>query len=189
MSALAGPGYAVIPDYAGARLVQSLLTSRLDRQRLGQFQAAGVGVGGRHAIRTDIRGDRIAWVDEPRAVAEAEFLADLDVLRLNLNRSLMVGLHDVQMHFASFAPGFGYVRHLDRSPGGLDRVVSVVYYLNTEWEPGDGGELQIETDAGPVLVSPRADTLVMFLSDRFIHAVLPALRERHSLTGWFHRRA
>lgn len=189
MSALAGPGYAVIPDYAGAQSVQSLLMARLDRQRLGEFQAAGVGVGGRHTIRPDIRGDRIAWVDAPCRVAESAFLSDLDRLRVSLNRSLMVGLHDVQMHFASFAPGRGYVRHLDRSPGGLDRVVSVIYYLNPEWEPGDGGELQIETDTGPVIVCPRADTMVMFLSDRFLHAVLPAVRERHSLTGWFHRRA
>jgi SM-20-related protein len=175
-------------DYAGPATVQALLAARLERQRLGQFQPAGVGGRGRREVRTDIRGDRIAWLEAPLSGAESQFTAGLDALRVSLNRSLMIGLHDVELHFASYAPGCGYVRHLDRSPGGLDRVISVIYYLNTEWKTGDGGELQIETDSGPVLVCPKADTLVLFLSDRFIHAVLPAVRERHSLTGWLHRR-
>jgi SM-20-related protein len=38
-------------------------------------------------------------------------------------------------------------------------------------------------------VLPVAGTLVCFLSDRFEHEVLPATRERLSLTGWFRRRA
>jgi len=188
VSALVGPGYAVMEDYAGPATVQALLAARLERQRLGQFQPAGVGGRGRREVRTDIRGDRIAWLEAPLSGAESQFTAGLDALRVSLNRSLMIGLHDVELHFASYAPGCGYVRHLDRSPGGLDRVISVIYYLNTEWKTGDGGELQIETDSGPVLVCPKADTLVLFLSDRFIHAVLPAVRERHSLTGWLHRR-
>jgi SM-20-related protein len=37
-------------------------------------------------------------------------------------------------------------------------------------------------------VSPCAPTLVAFLSERFEHEVLPARRERLSLTGWFGRR-
>jgi SM-20-related protein len=32
---------------------------------------------------------------------------------------------------------------------------------------------------------PDAGRLVCFLSDRFPHQVLPARRERFSLTGWF----
>jgi hypothetical protein len=35
----------------------------------------------------------------------------------------------------------------------------------------------------------RGGTLVVFLSDRFPHEVLPARRERLSLAGWFRRRS
>ena len=38
-------------------------------------------------------------------------------------------------------------------------------------------------------VLPRGGTLVVFLSDRFPHEVLPARRERLSLAGWFRRRS
>ncbi len=37
-------------------------------------------------------------------------------------------------------------------------------------------------------VLPIAGRLVCFLSDRFIHEVLPARRERLSLSGWFRKR-
>jgi len=37
-------------------------------------------------------------------------------------------------------------------------------------------------------VHPTGGTLVLFLSERFAHEVLPAKRERLSLTGWFKSR-
>jgi SM-20-related protein len=35
------------------------------------------------------------------------------------------------------------------------------------------------------VVIPQLNTLVLFLSERFPHEVLPAKRVRYSLTGWF----
>ena len=32
---------------------------------------------------------------------------------------------------------------------------------------------------------PKASTLVVFLSDKFFHKVLPAKQKRYSITGWF----
>lgn len=37
-------------------------------------------------------------------------------------------------------------------------------------------------------VLPQAGTLALFLSSEMPHEVLPATRERLSLTGWFRRR-
>jgi SM-20-related protein len=37
-------------------------------------------------------------------------------------------------------------------------------------------------------VLPQGGRLLTFLSERFEHEVLPAHRERISLTGWFRRR-
>ena len=62
-------------------------------------------------------------------------------------------------------------------------------YLNESWSAGDGGALRLHLPAGQQDVLPRAGTLVAFLSGRFEHEVLPARRERLSLTGWFTRRA
>lgn len=189
MDGLAGPGYAVWPGYAGADTARVLSAVLAGRQSAGRFRPAEVGGGSSRALRSDVRGDTISWIDECALGPAAAFFAGLEDLRLLGNRELMLGLATLEMHFASFAPGRGYARHRDLSPHGVDRVVSLIYYLNHRWESGDGGELEIETDEGPVLIEPRADTLVVFLSARFYHTVLPAVRERHSVTGWFHRRA
>jgi len=34
-------------------------------------------------------------------------------------------------------------------------------------------------------VFPHANTLVVFLSDKFPHEVLPAKKKRYSIAGWF----
>ena len=63
----------------------------------------------------------------------------------------------------------------------------MIYYLNDEWEEGHGGELRLwplpEEEAAAVVVAPRADRLVLFISS-LEHEVLPAWRPRYALTTW-----
>ena len=72
------------------------------------------------------------------------------------------------------------------------RTLTTVLYLNPDWQSADGGQLRIYTDPDYPgryqEVQPLAGTLVAFLSARFEHEVMPASRERLSLTGWFKRR-
>jgi SM-20-related protein len=139
-------------------------------------------------VRPQIRGDRICWLLAAESAAEREILSRLEALRVELNRTLMLGLVDFECHYAIYAPGARYARHLDRSPRGAERVVSVVLYLNEAWCAADGGELVIAADDGEVTVAPAGGTLVIFLSQRFEHEVRVAQRARLSLTGWFRRR-
>ncbi len=71
-------------------------------------------------------------------------------------------------------------------------MISCILYLNPDWTPEDGGLLRIyppdATDEAGIDVVPHAGTFVCFLSDRIPHEVLPARRERFSLTGWMHRK-
>jgi SM-20-related protein len=97
---------------------------------------------------------------------------------------------DLELHWALYPPGAHYARHCDRLRGSRARVVSLVLYLNESWRRRDGGALRLYLDANTTRdVVPRAGTLVAFLSDRFEHEVLPARRERLSVTGWLRRRA
>ncbi|MCY7356586.1 MAG: 2OG-Fe(II) oxygenase, partial [Rudanella sp.] len=69
------------------------------------------------------------------------------------------------------------------------RRLSVVCYLNTRWQENHGGQnaLYLPTENGPeqtVTVSPISGGLVCFESGRLEHEVLPATRERLSVTGW-----
>ena len=83
--------------------------------------------------------------------------------------------------------------------------MTFILYLNENWQAEQGGQLRLYTDATAenegnvegdlqqgrqdyVDIEPQGGTLVLFLSERFYHEVLPATRERLSLTGWLRRR-
>jgi SM-20-related protein len=188
VEALAGPGVGVAAGFAEPGLVRELAAAVGRRDAAGEFRAAAVGAGQSRAVRPEIRGDRICWLLRPASAPEEAILARLEALRVELNRTLMLGLVDFECHYAIYPPGARYARHLDRSPRGAERVISVVLYLNENWCAANGGELVIAAEGGEVVVVPAGGTLATFLSQRFEHEVRVAERERLSLTGWFRRR-
>lgn len=157
----------------------------------GEFRRAGVGRGEDLKIREDIRQDRVLWIDPNELSPERYgYLRVLEKLRLEINQRFFLGLFDFEGHFAIYPEGAFYKAHLDRHAGSKDRIVTVILYLNEDWQPGDGGELKIWTSPegreGPFeLVEPRLGTMVCFLSGDFWHEVLPAKKTRMSITGWF----
>ncbi len=157
----------------------------------GEFRRAGVGRGEDLKIREDIRKDQVLWID-PNELSPERFayLAVIEKLRSEINRHFFLGLFDFEAHFAIYHEGAYYKAHLDRHAGSQDRIVTVILYLNNDWQTGDGGELKIWTtpearDGAFHLVEPRLGTMVCFLSGDFWHEVLPAKKTRMSITGWF----
>jgi SM-20-related protein len=184
-SSLADGGWAVIPDALPAPLAAALLARARD---LDRYRRAGVGRSGQRRRNPFVRRDEVSWI-EGDGEAESQWLRWLDALRAYLNRELMLGLAEVESHFAHYPPGGFYRRHLDAFRGEANRVVSVVAYLNPEWLPADGGELVLYgTDAEIGRFPPLLGTLAVYLSERFPHEVLPTRRDRYSIAGWFRHR-
>ena len=110
-------------------------------------------------------------------------------LREAMNRGLFLGLEDFESHFALYPPGAFYLKHVDRFRDDDRRMVSAVVYLNDAWLPEHGGQLRMYLGEGVEHdVVPTGGCLVVFLSGEVPHEVLPAIRDRLSLTGWFRRR-
>ena len=187
--ALARQGWGVETDFIPAALIGALRARLRELEAAGAFRAAAIGAGANRAVRPAIRGDRLCWIGPSTTPDEAAFLAGMEELRGLLNRELKLGLFDFECQYAIYGPGARYARHLDRSPAGAERVVSVVVYLNEAWTAADGGELGVYTDARRICVLPAGGTLALFESARFEHEVLAAGRERLSVAGWFRRRA
>jgi SM-20-related protein len=155
----------------------------------GELNPAGVGRGASQEVREAIRGDQIQWLDPGESAPCDRYLETMDSLRQAINQGLYLGLEDFECHFALYPPGAFYKRHLDRFRDDDRRTVSAVLYLNEGWQPEEGGQLRMFLHDGVVHdVQPQAGTLVVFLSGDVPHEVLPARRERLSLTGWFRRR-
>jgi SM-20-related protein len=186
---LAVSGHAVARDALPAGVVDGLRRRACALDRAGAFAPARVGRAAARAPCRDVRGDRIAWLDDaPDDDAERSLVAWLEALRLRCNRDLLLGLVDVEAHYAIYPAGARYARHKDRFRDDDARVLSCVLYLNEAWSDVDGGALRLYTGAGVVDVAPIGGTFVAFLSAEFEHEVLPAQRERLSVAGWFRRR-
>lgn len=189
---LAGSGLIVVPHFLSEELTQSLRSEALGLFREGEFRAAGVGKGESWKLVPEIRSDQVHWLNEPFSQVQARYLAELEGLRIAINRALYLGLWDFEGHYTVYIPGSRYKRHLDQFSFAKQRRVTCIVYLNDAWMPEDGGQLRIYLDGAndsPYLdVLPSGGTLACFLSDSFYHEVLPASRDRLSLTGWFRTR-
>jgi SM-20-related protein len=152
-----------------------------------------VGSGAARRVRPEIRGDDTCWLQECSSPAVVETLGHFEALRLGLNAAVQLGLFEFEAHFAHYRPGSFYAPHFDRFTGSARRIVSVALYLNEEWAASEGGALRLHVSEERARTFkeflPQDRQLVLFLSERFEHEVLPATRERLSISGWFLARA
>jgi len=170
-------------------LTRALAAECRKRAAEGELAPAAVGRGPSSEIREGIRGDHIQWIDPGQAEVCDSYLGLMDSLREAINRGLFLGLEDFESHFALYPPGAFYLKHVDRFRDDDRRMVSAVVYLNDGWLPEHGGQLRMYLDNDRVYdVEPVGGCLVVFLSGEVPHEVLPAARDRLSLTGWFRRR-
>ncbi len=171
-----------------------LSSESLSAWNQGEFRRAGVGRGKALVIREDIRTDHVMWLRSGELTpAQDSYLESLEEMRVALNRELFLGLMGFEGHFAVYPEGGFYKPHLDRHRESMDRLVTVILYLNPDWRPGDGGELKLwitpgRKDGEFITVEPRMGTMVCFLAGDFWHEVLPAKKTRASITGWFRGR-
>jgi SM-20-related protein len=152
-----------------------------------KFTEASIGRQQHHQQNDAIRNDEIAWING-NSPAGAKWLQWTQALQVYLNRRLFLGLFSFESHFAHYAPGHFYKRHIDAFKGEANRVLSLVTYLNPDWLSTDAGELVIYQDSDDrqgKYVRPELGTLAVFLSEEFEHEVKAAKRDRYSIAGWF----
>ena len=188
---LVSQSWSVVLDGLPAAVAQPLFQQVRDLND-SDFDPAGIGRSQDHVHNSFVRRDQVRWIDGA-TMAEQAWLDWAQRLQTYLNRRLFLGLFSFESHFAHYGPGDFYKKHLDAfRPNGLERgarrELSLVTYLNPGWESSDGGELAIYDAAGEQVVrrvSPVYGTVVVFLSTEVPHEVLPAMRDRYSLAGWF----
>ncbi|MBL3876116.1 2OG-Fe(II) oxygenase [Pseudomonas syringae pv. theae] len=186
---LAANGWSQQNIFLPEALTLELAQECRKRAAEGELEPAAVGRGPAQEIREGIRGDRIQWLEPGQVECCDSYLELMDSLRQALNRGLFLGLEDYESHFALYPPGARYLRHVDRFRNDDKRMVSAVLYLNNAWLPEHGGQLRMYLkDDLAYDVQPTGGCLVVFLSGDIPHEVMPATRDRLSLTGWFRRR-
>eukprot|EP00622_Pseudochattonella_farcimen_P007256 FR743197.1.p2 GENE.FR743197.1~~FR743197.1.p2 ORF type:complete len:139 (+),score=14.88 FR743197.1:29-445(+) len=88
------------------------------------------------------------------------------------------------MHTHTFSRRFQ--KHVDNTARD-GRRLTVLCYLNPDWDPQDGGKLRVlECGSSAVDVAPVGGRLAIFYADKMPHEVLAATGMRHALTVWYY---
>jgi len=195
IEAVADPGYGIFSDFLTPGIQRDLIQLMAAKVAADTLVRAGVGSGQRVKVRSEIRSDSIYWLDADDPAESAEhWITGMNALCEHFRRHLFLPLWSYEGHLARYPPAGFYKPHLDRHSQTLTRQLSVIAYLNEDWQDSDGGELRLFTDRekgvdGPFLdILPQAGTVVIFRSADFWHEVRPSTRERLSLTGWLRGR-
>lgn len=182
---IAQKGFSVTDHFLNEHEVADILQSGAFQYHQQLFRKAGIGKSEGHQVNEAIRGDYIRWIDRQQAEPSVRVYLDrLNDLVAFLNQALFLSLKDYEVHQTIYPIGTFYKRHLDQFKKDDHRKLSVICYLNKEWKESEGGQLRIYLEDGHVDVLPSAGRLVCFRSDMLEHEVLPATRERLSITGW-----
>lgn len=174
--------------HIGSDLLRGLQREVIALDQQDALRFAGIGRGSSHVRDRSVRRDRIAWLNGDSAPQQA-LCAFFESIQAGLNRRLFLGLRRFEAHYAIYHPGDYYRQHLDSFRGRASRVVSLVLYLNDDWQAGEGGALQVcNPDNDPEVVGtvlPDMGTMAVFMSEEVPHEVVAATRTRLSIACWF----
>ncbi len=186
-------GYAVCDDFLGKLEVENLLKTFSERYLAGKFKKASIGKQSEVHQEKLVRGDEILWLENDSTNTAERCLLDKNKAFIDyLNQTCYLGIIDAEIHFAKYDVGKFYRRHRDTFQTQKGRILSVIFYLNQNWIPADGGNLIIYTQENgiekAISIAPLAGRLVCFESEKLDHEVSETFAERLSVTGWLRNR-
>lgn len=182
-------GFTVVktPMLLKEQLEARLKVAMIARKDL--WKNAGMGRNSSHQNNQTLRGDFHFWLnpDELTLDGEEEVCQMFNDICSELNHSFPVlQLKEWEAQLACYGEGKGYIKHLDSFADGKNRrKISIVTYLNSEWNESDGGRLILYPKGQePIFVIPTTGTIVIFDSEDIEHEVEITKRERWSISGW-----
>lgn len=129
-----------------------------------------------------------------------EFVTELKPKVKKLN-----GIYERSDVMFSLFPGNGsrFANHIDNTTSD-GRMLTVVAYLNPNWNPENGGQLRVQLpqkyketctldltkdsdqSVEYVDVFPECGRVILFYSSEVRHEVMPAYKDRHACTIWYY---
>ena len=146
---------------------------------LQQFREAAIQNG----VVSKIRSDHILWIEENFEQATNHTKA-LEYLGQQFNQYFFSNIREIEAHFACYDAGEYYALHRDNPQQKNNRILSCVFYLHESWQADWGGQLRLQDKNDEWhIIEPLPNRIAIFQSD-LLHEVLPAQRQRLSITAW-----
>lgn len=182
---LAENDFVIIDDFVDTKTLNTIKQFFKQKENEEVFQKAAIGPGGNEKIINEVRGDYTYWLSKQQHHELGDLFDTIDHVKSCLNRYCFLSLSDYEFHLAHYPKGSFYKKHLDQFEGRNNRLISMIIYLNENWKQGDGGELRVYNDEKKHFdIAPLENRCVIFKSDKLVHEVLMANKERRSITGW-----
>lgn len=189
-TALTSRGWFVGEGLYSPALCSALLSDLnhlYDQQQ--KFTKARIGYKSSKTLKTHIRNDYISWLDPlSPTVCQQEYFKITESLMDLLKKELFIPMNAFEAHYAIYEPGGFYKKHLDGFKTRKARMISIILYLNPDWQENLGGELIIYNENNPnqidAQVTPKFGRFAIFLSQSIYHEVVTTPQNRYSLTGW-----
>lgn len=130
------------------------------------------------------RSDQNFWIDESNPDVKPYMEMIQSVTKI-LREELYLPIKSTETQMALYQPGNLYVRHQDRLKFSDHRWITLVFYLNLNWEKDHQGQLKLYLEnKSEVSFEPLNNRCVIFKSD-LEHEVLISHHDRKSYTTWF----
>ena len=124
---------SIVEQIFEPELLQLLFDEILEIEAEDDLQNAKIGRLDQNILYQKIRSDKIKWL-EGNTKAQKLLFEKLENIRIELNKNLMLGLFDFETHFAVYKNGDFYKKHFDSFRGDKNRIISMVIYLNKNWQ-------------------------------------------------------
>ncbi|MFC2110332.1 2OG-Fe(II) oxygenase, partial [Bacteroidota bacterium] len=180
---LANNDFVIIDQFIPNEILKKISYFFEQQQKLGNLTAAKIGPAENEIKITEIRSDFTYWIDNSKDIELKPFFDFVEELIAQVSQYLFLSLQGFEFHLAKYPKGGFYKPHYDQFKSRNNRVLSLVVYLNDDWQQGDGGELKLHTPK-ELILEPLMNRAILFRSDTVLHEVLPSFTERKSLTGW-----
>ncbi|REA56778.1 2OG-Fe(II) oxygenase [Dyadobacter luteus] len=175
----------IAENFLSASLATQLKTNLISLYKDRHMQSAGTGNNTLVSHDLLVRSDRIYWLDRNHNnQPENDFFALMDAFVQYLNSTCYTGITGYEFHYTLYEKGSFYKKHLDQFRNNGSRQYSMIMYLNSDWQEGDGGELCVHQGDSRLNISPTNGKSVFFKSSELEHEVLVTNKPRMSITGW-----
>jgi SM-20-related protein len=195
LATLRRDGFAVVDGALGAAAADALRAEVLALRPLMHLNHTHlVGAAGAAALLAKHGILEADFTTSPAAAAAAPAAAALGAPGGALAAALTAALPRLRLAGggaakAQLSAGGAFPFHTDTDAAVDRRRATAIYYLNPDWEPAHGGELQLlpfPAARVPLDIAPLHGRLVVFDSRHTLHRVLPSRAPtRACVTFWF----
>lgn len=177
-------GWSAIDDYLPSPQVYELLNDLINIKNTNSLQS--LNSQETNTGPTEINNFILLNSQVDPTSSQWHYIHQIEKLRYFLNREDHFDLSNMVLTAFLSSPSF-YQELVDNIDQEMNKFLTVVLFLNQNWQPRNGGQLRLYLKHKFIDIEPIGGRLVTYFSNNFHHEILPFRQDHFSLSGWFNK--